>query len=104
MNRPERRSQPRRPAPAKRVSWARPDAPKTCTGWISDVAESSVAFVTPRRDTPTVGEAIDLTLDTGRRSQRHRVAQVARTAPHDRYFNLVACRTDSEVGLPGNDA
>ena len=91
----ERRSEPRRVVAARRVSWAREDATRTCTGWVSDVATSSVAFVTPTRDRPAPGEAIVLTLDAGGRSPRHHSVRVVRTEPHDRLFSLVACRTEA---------
>lgn len=91
----ERRSEVRRRARAERISWARKDAAKTSTGWVSDVSTSGISFVTPTRDLPAPGEAIELTLNAGGRSPRHQSVRVARTAPRDRLFSLVACRTDA---------
>lgn len=89
----ERRSEIRRRAPATRISWAREGAAKTCTGWVSDVAASSIAFVTPTREKPSAGEVIELTLGATGRSPQHRSVRVAHTLPHDQLFSLVACRT-----------
>ncbi|MGB2984956.1 MAG: hypothetical protein WBE26_03655 [Phycisphaerae bacterium] len=91
----ERRSEVRRCAPATRVSWAREDATKTCTGWVSDIATSSISFVTPTRDRPTPGEPIELTLNAGSQLPQHHAVRVARTESHDQLFSLVACRTDA---------
>lgn len=90
----ERRSELRRRAPATRISWAREGAAKICTGWVSDVATSSIAFVTPTREKPNPGETILLTLKAGSRSPQHHTVRVAHTSPHDQLFSLVACRTD----------
>ena len=91
----ERRSEVRLPASAERISWARKDAVSTTGGWLSDVATSSISFVTPTRDSPVPGDAIELTLNASGRSPQHRSVRVARTAPHDRLLSLVACRTDA---------
>ncbi len=91
----ERRCDLRQGAPAERIWWAREDAAKTSTGWVSDVATSSISFITPTRDLPVPGEAIELTLHAGSRLPQHRSVRVARTAPHDRLFSLVACHTDA---------
>ena len=92
----EQRSEMRRRAPADRLSWTRENATKTFTGWVSDVATSSIAFVTPTRDRPDLGEAIELTLDSGSQYPRRRAVRVARTALHDGLFSIVACRNDLE--------
>ena len=42
------------------------------------------------------GEAIELTFDVGTKVERYQAVQVARTAPHDRFFSIVACQK-----LPG---
>ena len=94
----ERRSEVRRRAPAERISWTREDAAKISTGWVSDVATSSISFVTPTRDLPMPGETIELTLNSSGQIPRHRSVRVARTAPHDRLFSLVACHTDATLG------
>ena len=94
-NRQERRSEVRQRVPANRISWTRENAAKAFTGWVSDVATSNIAFVTPTRDQPTLGEMIELTLDPQSRSPRHRSVRVTRTAPHDRFFSLVACRNEA---------
>ncbi len=96
----ERRSEVRRRAPATRISWAREDAANICTGWVSDIATSSIAFVTPTREKPNPGEMILLTLNAGSRSPQHRMVQVARTSPHDQLFSLVACRTAAAAEHP----
>lgn len=90
----ERRSEGRRCAPAHRISWTRENATRTCTGWVSNVAASGIAFVTPTRDQPAPGEAIELTFDPGSRSPRHRRVRVARTAPYDRFMSIVGCRNE----------
>lgn len=92
-SRQERRSEVRRRAPAARISWTREDAARTCSGWVNDVAPSSISFVTPNRDLPAPGEAIELTWNAGGPSPQYHSLRVARTAPHDRLFSLVACRT-----------
>lgn len=93
----ERRSEVRKRAPAERISWAKEDATKTSTGWVSDVATSSISFVTPTRDLPVPGETIELTLNGNGPLPLHRSVRVTRTAPHDRLFSLVTCRTDVET-------
>ena len=92
----EQRSEVRRRVPTSRIAWTRLDATRAFTGWVSDIAESSVSFVTPTRDTPRPGEAIELTFDVGTEVERYQAVQVARTAPHDRFFSIVACQK-----LPG---
>ncbi len=89
----ERRSEVRRRVPAKRISWTRESGAETCSGWMSDVASSSVAFVAPTRNLPAIGEAIELTFDAQSIHPRHRSARVARTARQVRFFSVVACRT-----------
>jgi hypothetical protein len=49
--------------------------------------------VTPKRDTPRPGESIELTFDVGTSAEHYQSVLVARTAPHDRFFSLVACQT-----------
>ncbi len=88
----DQRLEVRRRVPTYRIAWTRPDATHAFTGWVSDVAESSVSFVTPTRVMPKRGEAIELTFDVGTKAERYQSAQVARTAPHDRFFSLVACQ------------
>ena len=88
----DRRSQPRRRTPANRVSWTRENADRVCTGWVSDVATSSVAFVTATRDQPAPGEALELTLGATGPHPQYRHVRVARLAPFDSRFTLVACR------------
>jgi len=87
----EQRSEVRRRIPTCRIAWTRPDATHAFSGWVSDMADSSVSFVTPTRDTPKPGEAIELTFDVGTAAEHYQSVQVARTAPHDRFFSLVAC-------------
>lgn len=89
----EKRSETRRRVPTCRIAWTRPDGTKAFGGWVSDVAESSVSFVTPKRDTPRPGESIELTFDVGTSAEHYQSVLVARTAPHDRFFSLVACQT-----------
>ena len=89
---PERRLEVRRRAPAERISWAREDATGTNAGWVNDVAESGIAFVTPSRDQPSPGELIELTFNPRGPSPRHRLVRVARIAPYDRFFSVVGCR------------
>ena|GEM_PF-5139992 len=91
---PERRSEVRGRAPAERIAWAREDATRTNAGWVNDVAESGIAFVTPARDRPSPGELIELTFDPGGPSPRHRLVRVARIAPYDRFFSVVGCRNN----------
>ena len=92
----EQRSEVRRRVPTYRIAWTRSDATHAFTGWVSDIAETSVSFVTPTRDTPKRGEALELTFDVGTKAERYQSVQVARTAPHDRFFSIVACQK-----LPG---
>jgi hypothetical protein len=94
----EQRSEVRRRVPTCRIAWTRPDATHAFTGWISDVADSSVSFVTPTRDIPKPGEAIELTFDAGMQNERYRAVQVARTAPYDRFFSVVACQNVTGLG------
>ncbi len=91
----ERRSEVRRRVPAKRISWTRESGTEVCSGWMSDVASSSVAFVAPTRNLPALGEAIELTFDAQGSHARHRSARVVRTARQDRFFSVVACRTQT---------
>ena len=95
MHQQERRSEGRRRCAPTRIAWARDDATRTCTGWVSDVATCSIAFLTPTRDLPAPGEVIELTLNAGSPLPQHHSVRVARTTPHDRFFSLVACRTDA---------
>ena len=88
----DRRSQPRRRTPADRVNWTRENADRVCTGFGSDVATSSIAFVTATRDQPALGEALELTLNAGGPRPQYRHVRVARLAPFDSRFTLVACR------------
>ena len=90
----EGRSEVRQPAATNRISWTREDATETYTGWVSDVATSSIAFVPPTRYQPAPGEAIELTFNAGSQSPHYQRVRVARTTPHDRYFSLVACQTE----------
>lgn len=88
----EQRSEVRRHVATSRIAWTRPDAAKAFTGWVSEIAESSVSFVTPTRDIPRPGEALELTFDVGTQVERYQFVQVARTARHDRFFSIVACQ------------
>ena len=90
----ERRAEVRRGAPADRLSWMRDQATRMHTGWVNDVAASSIAFVTPTRDKPSPGEAVELTFGTGSRAPQHRWVRVTRTAPYDRFFSLIGCRNE----------
>ena len=89
--RPQRRAEQRRPAASCRLCWARIDAAGTATGWVKDVGPSSIAFVTPTRDRPAPGEAIDVAFGAATPSPRHQNVRVARIAPFDRFFSLVGC-------------
>ena len=90
----ERRREVRRAAPTERIAWAREQATRTCAGWVSNVAASSIAFVTPTRDRPRPGETIELTFSPESESPLHTRARVVRTGPHDRFFSVVACRNE----------
>ena len=92
----ERRAEVRRSMPARRVSWTRENATRTVTGWASDIANNSIAFVTPTRYQPASGEAIELTFDAGSQSPQYRSVRVVRTAPHDQFLSLVACRNEPD--------
>ena len=92
----EARSEARQPAATNRISWMREDASEAYSGWVSDVATSSIAFVTPTRYQPASGEAIVLTFDAGSQSPQYRSVRVVRTAPHDRFLSLVACRNEPD--------
>ena len=61
----DRRLEERRHVPVKRIAWMRADPSKAFTGWVSDTATSSLAFVTPTRDQPSAGEEIELTIGVG---------------------------------------
>ena len=89
---PERRLEARRHAPAERISWVREDATRANAGWVNDVAESGIAFVTPARDQPSPGELIELTFNPGGPSPRHRLVRVARFGPYDSFFSVVGWR------------
>ena len=90
----ERRCEVRRPAPANHVAWAQEQATSTHPGWVNDVAASSISFVTPKRDRPSPGQAIELTFDPGSPSPRHRLVRVVRADPYDRFFSIVGCRDE----------
>ena len=90
----ERRAEVRRGACADRISWLRDQATRTHTGWINDVAASSIAFVTPTRDKPSPGEAVELTFGTGSRAPQRRWVRVTSTVPYDRFFSLIGCRDE----------
>ncbi len=90
----ERRSETRQSAPTKRLVWARENDAQTSTGWVSEIATRSVAFVTPTRCHPTPGEAIELTFDPSGPSPQHREFRVVRAAPYDEYFSIVGCESE----------
>ena len=90
----ERRSEARHRAPTNHISWAQENASGTHPGWLNDVAASSIAFVTSRRDQPSPGEAIELTFTPGGPCPQRRLVRVVRTAPYDRFFSLVGCRNE----------
>lgn len=97
-NRLECRSEVRRPMPADRLAWTRDTAARVYTGWTNDLAASSIAFVTPSRDQPTPGEAIELRLGCPGRTPQHRRVRVVRIAPYDRFFSIVGCRREPAKG------
>ena len=88
----DRRSAVRREGAAAPIAWTRRDVAGIHTGWVSDIAKTGVAFVTPTRDRPALGEAIDLTPGGGESIPIHRSVQVVRVAPYDQYFSIVGCR------------
>ena len=90
----ERRLEPRWPVPADHIAWAPRNATRTYAGWLSNVGASSVAFVAPTRERPLPGDTIELRLSAAGQSPRHRVVRVARTAPYDRFFSLIGCRSE----------
>ena len=96
----ERRREPRRHAPANRISWTREGATETVSGWVSDVAESSIAFVTPARHHLVAGEPIALTLHAGTPSEQHRYVRVVRTSRYDGFFSVVGCRDEPKSRSP----
>ncbi|MGB2988133.1 MAG: hypothetical protein WBE26_19875 [Phycisphaerae bacterium] len=91
----ERRSEMRHHTSQDRLSWVREKEDVSHTGWVSNVAESSIAFVTPTRDQPTPGEAIELTFGFGSQSRQHQRVRVTRTVPYDQFFSIVGCRSES---------
>jgi len=88
----ERRGEIRRSAPTERISWVGDNATKTNAGWVNDLAESSMAFVTPTRDLPSPGDNIEVTFGTDGPSALRQSVLVVRTAPYDRFFSMVACQ------------
>ncbi len=90
----ERRSEARNAASNDRISWTHEEARQIYTGWVSDTASSSVAFVTPTRSHPSPGESIELTFAPGGSRPQHRRVRVMRIAPYDRFFSLVGCHDD----------
>ena len=94
---PERRIEPRLRGAADRISWTRKNATRTCTGWISNTAASSIAFVAPTRDQPVLGETIELTFGPGSSFPQHQRVRVVRTTRHDRFFSLVGCKKEPVV-------
>ncbi len=93
-NHQDRRSEPRRPA-VDRISWIRDTATRAHSGWMSDVAATGIAFVTPTRDLPAPGEAIDLKVGCGGVSPDYRRVRVVRAAPYDRFFSTIGCRDET---------
>ncbi len=92
----ERRGEVRRPNTADHICWTRETANQTFNGWISDVASTSLSFLTATRDRPNPGETIDLTIGSGGHAPRHQAVTVVRAAPYDQYFSLVGCRSATE--------
>ena len=88
----ERRGEIRRSAPAERISWVGDSATKTNAGWVNDLADSSMAFVTPTRDMPSPGDTIEVTFGTDGPSALRQSVLVVRTAAYDRFFSTVACQ------------
>lgn len=88
----DRRAEARREIGTPRITWTRPKTAGIHTGWVSDVAKTSVTFVTPTRDRPTPGEAINLAPATAAPIPLHKSVQVVRVSPFDRYFSVVGCR------------
>ncbi|UCE59224.1 MAG: hypothetical protein JSU63_17490 [Phycisphaerales bacterium] len=97
MNGPEhqqdRRSETRQSTPTERLAWARENDKQTSTGWVSNIATRSVAFVTPTRSLPSPGEAIELTFGSSGPSPQHREFRVVRAAPYDEFFSVVGCES-----------
>jgi hypothetical protein len=90
----ERRAETRQPSPPVRIAWARDRAAQTCGGWVRNVASSGIAFTAPTRDRLVPGQTIDLTFDPGGPDQRHRRLRVVRTAPDDRFFSVIGCKSE----------
>lgn len=90
----DKRSEVRYRAPADRVSWTGETATRTVAGWVSNVATSGIAFVTPTREQPAPGETIEVTFGAGGPTPQHRTVRVAHTAPYDRFFSVVGCRNE----------
>ena len=90
----ERRAESRQQSPSVRIAWARDRATRTCGGWVRDVAASGIAFTAPTRDRLVPGQAIDLTFDPGGPDQQHRRVRVVRTAPDDRFFSVIGCKSE----------
>ena len=90
----EQRSEVRQSAPAKRISWVQKEASRTHVGWVNDTAASGIAFVTPTRDKPLPGEAIELTFGPQGPMPRHSRVRVIHTKPYDRFFSIVGCETE----------
>ncbi len=87
-----RRAEARRRTSPDRIVWTRETAGETHSAWLSDVAASSVAFLTPTRHQPLPGEQIELTFRPQDPSQQYQSVRVVRAAPFDRFFSLiVAC-------------
>ena len=80
----------------RRIGWVRVGKDTTHAGWVKDMAADGIAFITPIRDQPRIGDALDVTVDAyGQRPECHRV-HVKRVSSFDGFFTLVACEFDRE--------
>ena len=83
----DRRSEPRRYCCAKRISWRAPAGAKGVQGWLNDVSESGLGFLTHRFFLPEVGDEIEVTCD-----DEPTMCRVLHVRSADCTFSLVGCR------------
>lgn len=84
----DRRREERHPV-GGRIHWTRAGRSLAFTGWLSDVSDSSVSFISSSRNSLRPGEEIEVTKDSGGLPPHF---QIIRITPFDEKLSLIACR------------
>jgi hypothetical protein len=95
----DRRSEPRRYCCAQRIRWTAVAGGNGVHGWLNDVSDSGLGFLTHRFICPAVGDEIEVVCD-----DEPVVCRVLHVGAADSTFSLVGCRKiktgPAEVGRP----